>query len=29
MKTDYAQLTEQALYDCLPDLNCREGVLIE
>ena len=29
MKTDYAKLTEQALLDCLPDLNCRERVLIE
>ena len=29
MKTDYAKLTEQALLDCLPDLKCRERVLIE
>ena len=29
MKTDYAQLTERALLDCLPDMNCRERVLIE
>ena len=29
MKTDYAKLTEQALLDCLPGLNCRERVLIE
>ena len=29
MKTDYAKPTEQALLDCLPDLKCRERVLIE
>lgn len=29
MKTDYVQLTEQMLFDCLPDTDCRERVLIE
>ena len=27
--TDYIKQTEQALYDYLPDLNCREKELIE
>ena len=27
--TDYIKMTEQALYDYLPDLNCREKQLIE
>lgn len=27
--TDYIKATEQALYDFLPDLNCKEKVLIE
>lgn len=29
MKNNYIELTEKALFDFLPDLNCRESKLIE